>query len=124
MREYALRRRPFAIETGLVIAQPGETKVRVYNDADLIEAIVQTPGGRVAYDGATTIDGVEGTAAPIKLSFLSATGSKTGKLLPSGHAREAIDGLSATLSLRHADVAVVGGGTRIARGRVAGDAGC
>jgi len=90
---------PFAIETGLVIAQPGETKVRIYNrnTRTLIEAVVQTPGGRVAYDGATTIDGVEGTAAPIKLSFLSAMGSKTGKLLPSGHAREAIDGLSATL---------------------------
>jgi 2-methylaconitate cis-trans-isomerase PrpF len=90
---------PFAIETGLVAAQPGETKVRIYNrnTRGLIEAVVQTPGGRVAYDGATAIDGVEGTAAPIKLSFLNAMGSKTGKLLPSGHAREVIDGLSATL---------------------------
>jgi 2-methylaconitate cis-trans-isomerase PrpF len=90
---------PFAIETGLVAAQPGETKVRIYNrnTRGLIDAIVQTPGGQVAYDGATAIDGVQGTAAPIKLSFLNAMGSKTGKLLPSGPARETIDGLSATL---------------------------
>jgi len=90
---------PFAIEAGLVAAQPGETKVRIYNrnTRSLIEAIVQTPGGSVAYDGATAIDGVEGTAAPVKLSFLDAMGSKTGRLLPSGNARETIDGLSVTL---------------------------
>lgn len=90
---------PFAIETGLVAAQPGETKVRIYNrnTRGLIDAIVQTPGGRVAYDGNAAIDGVSGTAAPIKLSFLNAMGSKTGKLLPSGAVRETIDGLTATL---------------------------
>lgn len=90
---------PFAIEAGLVAAQPGETTVRIYNrnTCSLIEAIVQTPDGRVVYDGATAIDGVDGTAAPIKLSFLDAVGSKTGKLLPSGSPHEVIDGLSATL---------------------------
>ena len=49
------------------------------------------------YDGATTIDGVAGTAAPIKLSFLNAAGSKTGILLPSGKPRETIEDLSTTL---------------------------
>lgn len=90
---------PFAIEAGLVAAQPGETKVRIYNrnTRTLIDAIVQTPGGRVVYDGTTAIDGVEGTAAPIKLSFLNAMGSKTGKLLPSGRPSETIAGLPVTL---------------------------
>ncbi|MGO4735789.1 4-oxalomesaconate tautomerase [Bosea sp. 2KB_26] len=90
---------PFAIEAGLVPACEGETMVRIYNrnTASLIEAVVQTPGKRVEYDGATAIDGVAGTAAPIKLTFLEAVGSKTGSLLPTGKPRELIDGVPATL---------------------------
>lgn len=90
---------PFAIEAGLVPAAEGETVVRIHNrnTASLIEATVQTPGGLVDYDGATAIDGVAGTAAPVKLSFLEAVGSKTGALLPTGLAREEIDGIPVTL---------------------------
>ncbi|KFC72235.1 hypothetical protein FG93_02313 [Bosea sp. LC85] len=90
---------PFAIEAGLVPACEGETMVRIYNrnTASLIEAVVQTPGKRVEYDGATAIDGVSGTAAPIKLTFLEAVGSKTGALLPTGEPRELIDGVPVTL---------------------------
>lgn len=51
------------------------TKVRiraVNNKAD-VEAIVQTPRGRIVYEGDTVIDGVPGTGAPIilKLFFFS-----------------------------------------------------
>lgn len=83
---------PFAIEAGLVPAQVGETTVRVYNrnTGSLIEAVVQTPEGVVEYDGETAIDGVPGTAASIRLTFLEAVGSKTGALLPTGAAREVI----------------------------------
>ena len=90
---------PFAIEAGLVPACEGETMVRIYNrnTASLIEAVVQTPGKRVEYDGTTAIDGVSGTAAPIKLTFLEAVGSKTGALLPTGKPRELIDGVPVTL---------------------------
>lgn len=90
---------PFAIEAGLVPAAEGETVVRIHNrnTASLIEATVQTPGGLVDYDGATAIDGVAGTAAPVKLSFLEAVGSKTGALLPTGKAREEIDSVAVTL---------------------------
>lgn len=90
---------PFAIEAGLVSPQPGETKVRIYNrnTRSLIDAIIQTPGGRVTYDGTAAIDGVSGTGAPIKLSFLDAKGGKTGKLLPTGETREVIQGLPVTL---------------------------
>jgi 2-methylaconitate cis-trans-isomerase PrpF len=90
---------PFAIEAGLVAAKPGETLVRIFNrnTGGRIDAVVQTPGGTVTYEGDTRIDGVPGTAAPIRLTFLDAEGSKTGALLPTGHAREEIDGLPVSL---------------------------
>src|SRR6267142_1847476 len=44
---------PFAIEAGLVPAKNGETLVRIFNvnTQSLVEAIVQTPGGHVSYEG-------------------------------------------------------------------------
>src|SRR5688572_3389610 len=62
---------PFAIESGLVPAKGGETIVRIFNvnTQALVESIVQTPGGKVTYSGDASIDGVPGTAAPIKLNF-------------------------------------------------------
>jgi 2-methylaconitate cis-trans-isomerase PrpF len=86
---------PFAIEAGLVAAGDPETVVRIYNvnTKARVDAIVQTPGGRVTYEGDTAIDGVPGTAAPVKLNFRSAIGSVTGKLLPTGRALDMIDGV-------------------------------
>lgn len=86
---------PFAIEAGLVAAQDPETVVRIYNvnTKSLVEAIVQTPGGKVIYEGDAAIDGVPGTAAPVKINFKSAIGSVTGKLLPSGKPLDVIDGV-------------------------------
>lgn len=88
---------PFAIEQGLVKARDGETTVRVFNvnTRSRIDATVLTPGGRVRYDGPTAIDGVPGTAAPIRLEFLDAWGA-TGKLFPTGRRIDSIDGLEAT----------------------------
>lgn len=90
---------PFAIERGLVKATDGTTLVRIHNvnTGKIIEARIETPGGRVRYDGLTHIDGVPGTAAPIRLAFLNAAGAKTGKLLPSGLACETIDGINVSL---------------------------
>jgi 2-methylaconitate cis-trans-isomerase PrpF len=86
---------PFAIEAGLVRAAEGETIVRIHNvnTKSLVEAIVQTPGGSVCYAGAAAIDGVPGTAAPVKLNFKSAVGAVTGKLLPTGRPLDIIDGI-------------------------------
>ncbi len=90
---------PFAIEAGLV--QPGmdETTVRIFNrnTGKSIHAVVQTPGGAVTYDGLVEIDGVAGSGAPIKLTFLDATGSKTCGLFPTGERRETIDGIEVSL---------------------------
>ena len=86
---------PFAIERGLVRAEHPQTTIRLFNvnTAKVIEAVVQTPGGIVEYDGDARIDGVPGTGAPILLNFLDAAGAKTGRLLPTGRALDEIDGI-------------------------------
>ncbi len=86
---------PFAIEAGMVDAHDPVTRLRIFNvnTNAIIEAVIQTPGGQVAYDGNVTIDGVPGTAAPIELFFTGLVGSKTGRLLPTGQALDVIDGL-------------------------------
>lgn len=90
---------PFAIERGLVKASGDVTDVRInmLNTASIAVAQVQTPGGKPRYDGDARIDGVPGTAAPIPVDFLDVAGSNCGALLPSGHARDVIEGVEATL---------------------------
>ena len=90
---------PFAIERGMVEAADGETRVRIHmvNTGGLVEAVVQTPGRRVRYDGDVAIDGVPGTGAPVMLNFMRCVGSKTGAMLPSGRPRDEIDGVPVTL---------------------------
>ncbi len=89
---------PFAIEQGLVEAQDGETTVRVFNinTRSRIDVSVRTPDRRVTYDGETGIDGVAGTAAPIRLNFLDAWGAVTGSLFPTGRRIDLIEGLRVT----------------------------
>jgi tripartite-type tricarboxylate transporter receptor subunit TctC len=89
---------PFAIEQGLVEACDGVTTVRVFNvnTRSRIHVTVQTPGGRVRYDGQTRIDGVAGTAAPIHLDFLDAWGSVTGSVFPTGQRIDHIEGIALT----------------------------
>jgi 2-methylaconitate cis-trans-isomerase PrpF len=89
---------PFAVESGLVNAGNPETRVRIFNinTNSRIDAVLQTPGGEPTYDGDAAIDGVPGTAAPVREDFAATVGSKTGKLLPTGVAREAIDGIEVT----------------------------
>ena len=84
---------PFSIETGLVNASDGETKVvvRMLNSDKLCELIMQTPAGRVSYEGDTGIDGVLGTSAPILCNYFELAGSVTGALLPTGHQIDVVD---------------------------------
>ena len=87
---------PFAIERGLVTADAEETRVRIFdvNTGSRIEAIVQTPGGTVTYEGDQRIDGVPGTGAPVVLSFSDVMGSKCGTMFPTGALQEEIDGVA------------------------------
>lgn len=89
---------PFAIEQGLIAARPGTTRVRIrnVNTGKRIIAEIATPGGRVTYAGDARIDGVPGTAAPVRLIFADAAGAKTGRLLPSGQAQDRVDGIAVT----------------------------
>jgi 2-methylaconitate cis-trans-isomerase PrpF len=89
---------PFAIEAGLVQAQDGTTRVRIFNinTSTVIEATVQTPGRHVLYEGNTRIDGVPGTGAPIVLDFLNAEGGITGAVFPTGSRTDSINGIAVT----------------------------
>lgn len=89
---------PFALEEGLIQASGDVTLVRInmLNTGSLAVAAIQTPGGRVRYDGEARIDGVPGTAAPIPIDFLDVAGSSCGALLPTGKARDVVDGVALT----------------------------
>lgn len=109
---------PWAIENGWVPAAEPETRVRIHmvNSGSLAVATVETPDGRVLYEGGTRIDGVPGTAAPVPLEFLDIAGSTCGTLLPTGAVRDTLDGLELTcidngmpvVLLRAADVGKTG----------------
>lgn len=90
---------PFAIEIGMVPAGDPETVVRVFNvnTGAMVEQTIQTPGGEVTYEGDQAIDGVPGTAAPIRMAFANTEGAVTGALFASGLRREEIDGIEVTL---------------------------
>ncbi|MDB6454116.1 4-oxalomesaconate tautomerase [Falsirhodobacter sp. 20TX0035] len=89
---------PFALEAGLVRAGEETTLVRIHNvnTGKIIEAELDTPGGKVCYLGDASIDGVPGQAAPIALTFLDAAGARTGKLFPTGAPLDHIDGVEVT----------------------------
>jgi len=109
---------PFAVERGLVAASEGETRVAIYmeNTGQIAIATVQTPGGRVRYDGEARIDGVPGTASPIPLEFRDTAGSSCGALLPTGNAVDEVGGVRVTLIdngmpcivIKAADVGITG----------------
>ncbi len=84
---------PFALETGLAQAQGARTTLRVLTlNTDMqCDVTVATPGGRVSYDGEAKIDGVPGSAAPIKINFLDTAGSICSGLLPTGHVVDEVD---------------------------------
>ncbi len=90
---------PFAIERGLVAAQPEQTRVAIFmeNTGQIAIATVETPGGKVCYNGDATIDGVPGTAAPIPLEFRDTAGSSCGALLPTGNVFDEVEGVRVTL---------------------------
>ncbi|WP_262701079.1 MULTISPECIES: 4-oxalomesaconate tautomerase [Streptomyces] len=85
---------PFAVERGLVAARDGRTPVRIrmVNSGDHATVTVPTPDRRVDYTGSAEIAGVPGSAAPMVIGFEQGGGP----LLPTGHARDLIDGTPVT----------------------------
>ena len=90
---------PFAIERGLVDPTGDETRVTIFmeNTGQVAVATVQTPQGKVTYEGAAAIDGVPGTHAPIPTAFRDTAGSSCGALLPTGNAVDEVNGVRVTL---------------------------
>ncbi len=113
----------FAVDEGLVQAADGEAVLTLHNENldQRIEARFPVAGGRAAVAGETVLDGVAGRGAPIALSFLEPGGAVTGRLLPTGRARDAlevpgtgaieatlIDAATAVVVVRAADLGLAG----------------
>jgi 4-oxalomesaconate tautomerase len=83
---------PFALETGMLMAQGDTSTFRVLtlNTDMACDITVQTPGGQVDYDGSARIDGAPGSSAPITINFLDTAGSVCSGLLPTGQVRDTI----------------------------------
>jgi len=89
---------PFALETGMIAPRGEQTTLRVLtlNTGMQCDITVETPGGRVNYDGDARIDGAPGSSAPITINFLDTAGSVCSGLLPTGRVRDVIDGVEVT----------------------------
>jgi 4-oxalomesaconate tautomerase len=96
---------PFAVERGLVAKAP--VRIHMVNSGSVATATfpgADGPGadGTVEYEGDTAIAGVPGTAAAVVLAFddgqqsTGTQGSATCALLPTGHVRDVIDGITVT----------------------------
>lgn len=84
---------PFAVDEGLVRAGESLTTVRIHNTntGKMIVAEVPTVDGKAAVVGDCVCEGVPGTGARIMLDFSGTGGAVTGKMLPTGNARDILD---------------------------------
>ena len=109
---------PFAVERGMVAASGAQAAVRIHmvNTGSLATARFPLRGGVPEYSGNTSIDGVPGAAAAVRLDFEAISGGSCGSLLPSGRVADCIEGVDCTLVdngmptvvMRAADVAATG----------------
>ena len=78
---------PAALQFGLCVADNDQARLRIFNTntSRIIVAEFPLDQGQLAATGDFAIDGVAGTGAPIRVSFLEPGGTKTGHLLPTGN---------------------------------------
>lgn len=90
---------PFAIDEKLVDIVGNPTRVRIHNTntSKLIVAHVPVEDGEAAVRGDFELPGVAGRGARIRLDFLDPGGAATGRLLPTGRAREGLGAVEASL---------------------------
>lgn len=83
---------PYAVDEGLVRASGDHASVRIHNTntGKIIVADFALSDGRAAVAGDFALPGVAGTGSPIRLSFLDPGGATTGKLFPTGAARDTV----------------------------------
>jgi 4-oxalomesaconate tautomerase len=89
---------PFALEAGLVNPRGDKSTYRVLtlNTGMQCDITVETPGGKMHYEGDACIDGVPGTSSPISINFLDTAGSVCSGLLPTGRVLDVVDGIKVT----------------------------
>ncbi|MGH7308627.1 MAG: 2-methylaconitate cis-trans isomerase PrpF family protein [Candidatus Rokuibacteriota bacterium] len=90
---------PFAIDEKLVVPSASPAVVRIHNTntRKLIVAHVPVEDGEAVVTGEFELPGVAGSGAQITLDFLEPGGAVTGRLLPTGRARDVVGGLAASL---------------------------
>ena len=95
---------PFAVERGMVergtVERGGaEASVRIHmvNTGSVATAVFPLRDGMPDYAGCTSIDGVPGTAAAVRLDFEEIAGGSCGALLPTGSLVDCIGGVDCTL---------------------------
>jgi 2-methylaconitate cis-trans-isomerase PrpF len=102
---------PFAIDEGLVAPVEPITTVRINmtNSNKILVAEVPVKDGKAMVDGDYAISGVPGTGAKIAMDWSDVVGGITGKLLPTGNAKDTIevDGVKHTVSIVDAGNPVV-----------------
>lgn len=84
---------PFAVDEGLVKIEGDHARVRIHNvnTGKIIVATFDMSAGYAAVDGDYALQGVAGTGSPIRLAFQRPGGAATGKLLPSGEAKQSLE---------------------------------
>lgn len=84
---------PYAIHCGLVRSKGSLTTVKIHltNSDQILIAKVETEDGMPRVDGDWVIGGVPGTSAPIEMDWSRVIGSSTGKMLPTGNARDSVE---------------------------------
>ncbi|TAE17427.1 MAG: 4-oxalomesaconate tautomerase [Bacteroidetes bacterium] len=88
----------FAIECGLIKATSPTTsaKVNLVNTGGICEVTIETPFGKVNYEGDTKVDGVPGTSAPVICHYIGTCGATCGSLLPTGNLKDIVNGIPVT----------------------------
>jgi 4-oxalomesaconate tautomerase len=103
---------PFAIERGLVQAGGDTTTARILtmNTGMQCDVTVQTQRGRMRYAGDTRIDGVPGTASPVKINFLDTAGSVCPAMLPTGNTLDRVSFSSPGGAMHEVDATLIDNG--------------
>lgn len=80
----------YALQQKLIPVQEPVTHVRVHNTntGRILRMAVQCADGEPRVEGDSEVDGVPGTGAEVALDYSDTSGSTTGKLLPTGQARD------------------------------------
>src|SRR5207248_7312982 len=87
---------PFAIDERLARG-PEVAFLNTNTHKRIVARVPLDPDGGAAVEGDFELPGVPGRGARIALDFLDPGGAVTGKLLPTGHARDVVDGVEASL---------------------------